>query len=196
MRNAGDAAWNASEGYRFGQNDVLDSVRFAEVDALIDDAQDDIPTFGGIFRGRPKTFAIELTAPDTAGTYETRWSMQQGEAGAFGEELVVSIEVVASTGVAVEEREAAVPTTYALSQNYPNPFNPETQIAFSLPQAGAVRLSVFDVLGRKVAVLVDEPLPAGHHEATFEAAQLPSGVYLYRLEVAGRILTRRMLFVK
>ncbi len=89
-----------------------------------------------------------------------------------------------------------MPTTYALSQNYPNPFNPETQIAFSLPQAGAVRLSVFDVLGRKVAVLVEEPLAAGRHEATFEAAQLPSGVYLYRLEVADRILTRRMLFVK
>ena len=196
VRNAGDAAWSGSEGYRFGQNDALDPVPFAGADALINDTQDDIPAFGGIFRGRPKTFTIELTAPDTPGMYTTHWGMEQDAAGRFGEELEVSIEVVASTGVAVEERETVLPTAFALSQNYPNPFNPETQIAFALPQASAVRLAVFDVLGREVAVLVDEHLPAGHHEAVFEGGDLPSGVYLYRLETANNTFVKTMLLVK
>ncbi len=94
------------------------------------------------------------------------------------------------------ENATTLPDAYALSQNYPNPFNPSTQIRFALPQAGPVRLTVFDVLGREVAVLVDSTLPAGTHEATFDAAQLPSGVYLYQLETGDQRLTRTMLLMK
>ncbi len=91
---------------------------------------------------------------------------------------------------------AEVPTDYLLHQNYPNPFNPATQLRFGLPQTAQVRLTVFDVLGREVAVLVDERLPAGWHEAVFEAGDLPSGVYLYQLEAEGRMLARTMLLLK
>lgn len=98
--------------------------------------------------------------------------------------------------ITATEGTAEVPQAYALAQNYPNPFNPETAIRFDLPQAGAVRLAVYDVLGREVALLVDGYLPAGRHEAVFEAAQLPSGVYVYRMETAGRTFTRTMLLLK
>ena len=113
-----------------------------------------------------------------------------GNGGATSTTFGVSIE----TAVSVEAGEA--PTTFELSSNYPNPFNPATQIRFGLPQAAAVRLAVFDVLGREVAVLVEGRLPAGWHEATFEAADLPSGVYLYQLDAEGQMLSRTMLLMK
>ena len=78
-----------------------------------------------------------------------------------------------------------LPTAYALEPNYPNPFNPTTEIRFALPEAADVRLIVYDALGREVERLVDGPVSAGHQHATFEAANLPSGLYLYRMEATG-----------
>ena len=99
---------------------------------------------------------------------------------------------------AVEGLRAAgeVPTEYALEGNYPNPFNPETVIRFGMPESGAVRLSVYDVLGRRVAVLVDGPLAAGRHEVTFGGGNLSSGLYVYRLEAGSFEAQRTMLLVK
>lgn len=99
------------------------------------------------------------------------------------------------TGVAVED-EAEVPDEAVLHANYPNPFNPQTTIPFALPQAGPVRLVIYDVLGREMVVLMDGTLPAGRHEAVFDATGLPSGVYFYRLQTAGWTRTRTMLLLK
>ncbi len=85
---------------------------------------------------------------------------------------------------------------FRLHQNYPNPFNPATKIGFSLPEAADVRLEVFDVTGRQVALLLNEHKPAGHHDVTFDAGDLSSGVYLYRIQAGGHIETRKMLFMK
>lgn len=79
-------------------------------------------------------------------------------------------------------REAAdVPASFALEQNYPNPFNPSTTVRFQIPNTGRVNLSVFDVLGRRVATILDEHLVAGYYQRTFRASNLASGVYVYRL---------------
>jgi hypothetical protein len=75
----------------------------------------------------------------------------------------------------------AVPSVFALLQNYPNPFNPKTGIRFQVPGVSDVRLSVYDILGREVAVLVNERKAAGTHEVPFDATGLASGVYIYRL---------------
>ena len=80
--------------------------------------------------------------------------------------------------------------------NYPNPFNPQTVVEYVLPEAAQVRLVVYDMLGREVTMLVDGRLPAGRHEAVFEAGELPSGLYVYRLEGGGQTLTRYMLLLK
>jgi hypothetical protein len=99
--------------------------------------------------------------------------------------------------VSVEPKPSEIPEQVSLSQNYPNPFNPSTVISYQLSGNSLVRLEVFDVIGRKVAVLVDgERKSTGAHQVTFEAGNLSSGVYFYRLETAGQTLTQKMLLVK
>lgn len=92
--------------------------------------------------------------------------------------------------------DAAVPGAFALDQNYPNPFNPATTIRYTLPAATHVTMEVFDILGRRVAVLSDGLQPTGTHEVVFDARSLPSGSYLYRLRAGDRTETRMMLLVK
>jgi hypothetical protein len=99
------------------------------------------------------------------------------------------------TKVATEE-EGGLPDGFTLRQNYPNPFNPSTRISYELEQSGSVRLAVFDVLGREVAVLFDGIQASGIHHATFDAGHLPSGPYVYRLEAFGRQQTRTLILSK
>ena len=85
---------------------------------------------------------------------------------------------------------------FSLEQNYPNPFNPATEIRFEIPDGGQVRLTVYDILGREVAVLVNRELAAGMHTARFDATGMPSGIYMYRLESGTLEQTRKMLLLK
>jgi hypothetical protein len=88
------------------------------------------------------------------------------------------------------------PRTFVLEQNYPNPFNPETNITYHLPNPGQVRLSVYNLLGVEVAVLVDEYQSAGNYKIRFNASALQSGVYLYKIKMANQTLTRKMTYLK
>ena len=85
---------------------------------------------------------------------------------------------------------------FALHQNYPNPFNPSTQIRFTLQSSDVARLTVYDLLGREVAVLVNGTMPAGSHSIAFDASNLTSGVYIYKLEAGGHVMTKRMTLLK
>jgi hypothetical protein len=87
---------------------------------------------------------------------------------------------------------ASSPATFALQQNYPNPFNPRTVVSWELPAVSTVTLTVYDVLGQEVQVLVNERMAAGKHSVTFDALRLASGIYFYRLEAsAGNGTTMR-----
>ncbi len=86
--------------------------------------------------------------------------------------------------------------SFRLAQNYPNPFNPTTTIGYDLPSASQVSLKVYDVVGREVATLVNEAQAAGEHTATFNGANLASGIYFYRLQAGNFVQTRKMLLVK
>jgi photosystem II stability/assembly factor-like uncharacterized protein len=97
---------------------------------------------------------------------------------------------------AVDRLAGELPRDYSLQQNYPNPFNPSTTIKFELPKSSMVRLSVFDILGREVSVLVNERRNAGVHEVKFDAAGLASGVYFYRMQAGSYIETKKLLLVR
>jgi photosystem II stability/assembly factor-like uncharacterized protein len=88
------------------------------------------------------------------------------------------------------------PKSFFLSQNYPNPFNPSTTIEYQLPSASAVKLEIFDALGRKITTLVNERQDAGKHQVQFNAAGLASGAYFYKLQAGNNVETRKMLLVK
>ena len=90
----------------------------------------------------------------------------------------------------------SVPTKFALEQNYPNPFNPSTKIKYSIPTSSKVKLIVYDILGRKVAELVNQVQNAGYYEVNFNASNLSSGVYFYRISYSNQFLTKKMLLLK
>jgi glycosidase len=99
------------------------------------------------------------------------------------------------TGVE-EQRGASVPNEISLYQNYPNPFNPKTAIQYSVPITQYVSLKVYDVLGRELAVLVNERKDAGVHEVKFDASRVSSGVYFYRLTAGSFVDTKKMLLLR
>jgi hypothetical protein len=90
-----------------------------------------------------------------------------------------------------------LPESIHLDQNYPNPFNPSTTIRFTLPEASNVSITVFDMLGRSVRTLIDgRAMEAGAHEVAFDANDLASGTYLYRMDAGATTITRQMTLVK
>lgn len=96
----------------------------------------------------------------------------------------------------VERVDNVVPMVYELSQNYPNPFNPTTTIRYSVPNAGKVVLTVFNVLGQEVMTLVNQTQNAGTYKATFDASKIASGMYLYRIEAGSFNAVKKMMLVK
>lgn len=90
----------------------------------------------------------------------------------------------------------STPSLFSLEQNYPNPFNPETIISYTIPSTSRVRLTVHDILGQEVAVLVDEVKQPGVHQAIFNGVNGSSGLYFYTLEAGGNIIIRKMMLLK
>ena len=112
------------------------------------------------------------------------------------DELQPRFTVIVSSEPVSTETPADLPEKLALAQNYPNPFNPATLISYALPEQTHVRLTVYDMLGRTVSVLVDEVQSPGSYRVNWDATEMTSGVYIYRLEAGGQTLTRSMTLVK
>ncbi len=99
-------------------------------------------------------------------------------------------------GSALEKLSNLAPNEYSLDQNFPNPFNPSTKIAYSIKEEGLVTLKVYDVLGKEVATLINENKPEGNYEVDFNASELPSGMYIYKLQSGGFSDVKKMLLTK
>jgi hypothetical protein len=106
--------------------------------------------------------------------------------------LDVSGEAVSIENAGITE----LPEQVELSQNYPNPFNPSTQIAFELPQAMNVSVTVFDMLGREIATLLKGSAKAGYNTVSWNASNVGSGIYYYRLVAGENTITKKMTLVK
>jgi len=98
--------------------------------------------------------------------------------------------------IGIEPVGITIPQNYSLEQNYPNPFNPETLIKFSIPEGNFTSLRIYDILGKEVAVLVNEELAAGSYKITYTAADLPSGIYLYLLSSGSFVEAKKMILIK
>ena len=98
--------------------------------------------------------------------------------------------------VNVEQTSSLIPNKFSLSQNYPNPFNPSTTIEFAVPKQSVVKLTIYNLLGEKVSVLVNKELQAGHYKSVFDASSLPSGVYFYRIDAGSFTQTKKLMLLK
>jgi hypothetical protein len=96
----------------------------------------------------------------------------------------------------VNENKTSLPNQYELKQNYPNPFNPTTIIGWQSPVSSQQTLKIYDVLGSKITTLIDEYKPAGSYEIEFNAVNLPSGIYFYRIQAGSFIETKKMILLK
>ncbi len=136
---------------------------------------------------------IELLATERIAPF--RLNFEDFKASSQSDIIPADFLKIHATVITSSEFEETV-TEYALKQNYPNPFNPSTNIRFALPEQSDVTLVVYNLLGQRVATLVNETRPAGWHEVTFDASRLASGVFIYRLEAEGYVETKSMILVK
>jgi hypothetical protein len=100
------------------------------------------------------------------------------------------------TGIAGETLWEAIPGQFKLLQNYPNPFNPSTTIGYQLQDISEVTIEVFDITGRKVATLVNKKQEPGYYRVRFNASNLASGIYLYRLKTENNVGVKKMVIIK
>ncbi|PIP69109.1 hypothetical protein CO033_00450 [Candidatus Nomurabacteria bacterium CG_4_9_14_0_2_um_filter_32_10] len=113
--------------------------------------------------------------------------------GTVNEGRPISVSISSPTDV--EENET-IPTEFALSQNYPNPFNPSTTINYKIPTNYFVNLKIYDILGNEIAILVNEEKTAGSYSVNFNATNLPSGTYIYKITAGNFIETKKMVLMK
>ena len=116
--------------------------------------------------------------------------------GVFGGSAPGGLRVFRRVQTGIEPIPGGVPLVYALTQNYPNPFNPTTEIQFTVAKAGMTTLKVFDILGREVTTLVNQPMNPGKFRVSFDGKNLSSGTYIYVLTSGDARITKKMMLLK
>jgi hypothetical protein len=187
------ADWTSSLCFNFCFSPTLDSIATSS-------------NFGArpLSAGESRQLSLHVFPRTNTGTGNV--TLRFGDAFNFADSLIIAFTASANP-VGVDEEETNV-TQFKLNQNYPNPFNPTTTIRYSIPsviaKSGAthqsdnllVQLKVFDVLGRKVATLVNRHEATGGHAVKFQAGILPSGIYFYTLSCGGFTSTKKMILMK
>jgi hypothetical protein len=144
----------------------------------------------GMAQNETRAFVWTVWVTDTKDTVQvSTYANTTGYAPIFR-----TINLKKLTPTSIEDNN--LPKEFSLSQNYPNPFNPSTVINFSLPQDAQVKLTMYDMLGREVAVMVNELRSAGTYSISVDGRSMASGIYVYRLEAGNRTFTRKMTLIK
>lgn len=133
------------------------------------------------------------------GTYAAAGTVGQGVIGRATGTYVAAAGFWGDGGTILDVEglaSAQMPVRYGLMQNYPNPFNPRTTIKYDLPKSSMVKLSVYDILGREVSVLVNDMKNAGSYEVKYDASGLSSGFYFYRIQAGDFVQSKRLVVLK
>lgn len=138
----------------------------------------------------------DIWAPDNSAFAEWMENVIPGNTGLSFPALYVDVQTSGLVGGPTSAEDLDMPYIFHLSGNYPNPFNPTTSFTYQIPVDGNVTLSIYNVLGQRVALLVNEVQSAGEYQITFNASQLASGTYLYRLKTNDQTITRSMMLIK
>jgi hypothetical protein len=125
--------------------------------------------------------------------YYTSWKAQSANENS---RIATWLATGKDPGTVSVKSQGGIPSKYELSQNYPNPFNPSTRIDYSIPVSGHVSLKVFNLLGEEVATIFTGNQKAGNYVADFNAQNLTSGVYFYRLQAGNVSITKKLVFTK
>lgn len=140
----------------------------------------------------PKVITFSYTAPSTAGTDTVYATIDRGYSGRWNWTPNKGFRIYTLTGISNNE----IPVKFYLSQNYPNPFNPVTKINYGIAKASNVKVTVFNLLGKEVAVIVNEFQQAGNYFTNFDASDLTTGIYYYRISAGEFTEVRKMTLIK
>lgn len=144
------------------------------------------------FSGSSYTFNFTYTAPSTTGP-QTLYATGCSSKAQWNFATNYTVNVTSATDV---KNDNINPNEFKLYSNYPNPFNPSTKIQFSIPANNYVTLKVYDISGREVASLVNSQMNAGQHVINFDASNLSSGIYYYKLSAGNFTQTNKMILMK
>ncbi|WP_457565302.1 T9SS type A sorting domain-containing protein, partial [Caldithrix abyssi] len=137
---------------------------------------------------------LTLSAPQFAGTVQLTCILSDDSSATTRD--TIEVVVTSPTGLQ-DDLFSQIPKSFELRQNFPNPFNPLTKIRFGLPRAGKISITVYNILGKKVATVFEGDKPAGYHVVTFNGSHLASGIYFYRLTTEdGKAFIRKMVLLK
>ena len=169
-------------------NDGADSqitISAATVEGVLDDL--------GVVEGEGITVNWNVRAIDATDTVAVAsgFDFDTRESNTIYRALILNRGEVTSN-----EELGGLPRTFDLEQNYPNPFNPTTQINYAVPEQSDVRIEVYNVIGRRVATLVNREMAPGNYTVNFDASSLSSGMYFYRLKAGSTLLTKKMTLIK
>lgn len=154
------------------------------------------PTTGDVTEAFTWQFGVPENAAERPRAIDFSPDGTTAYVGTFGASSNVMVQKFVNPNISSVRKEEAIVNNYSLSQNYPNPFNPSTTISFTVKESGFVSLKVYDLLGKEVATLVSQELSNGKYNVDFDASNLASGTYIYRLKTNNVVLTKKMMLVK
>jgi hypothetical protein len=187
LQNNGSAA--AEPVFRISPSYTTDDgVLAGNMDLRVAYSSDNRATWTGI---GPVDHMTDLTNVPTAIASD---SLDPNITVATGTSIFVSL--ASATTTQVVSRDGSLPTQFNLKQNYPNPFNPSTRINYSVKETGLVKLSIYNLLGEVVSLLVNQKQEAGSYDVKFDASNIQSGVYFYKLESGNQVQTKKMMLIK
>ena len=176
---------NGMELYGFSANNIYEPMFFFESTATNSVKLYTNYSMTNVSKGMYKAGSVQPAPLNPATFNEMTWV---GEGGDTYANLTTSVNYFSN--------ESSIPNSFSLEQNYPNPFNPSTTISFSIPTTCFVSLKIFDVLGREVTTLISDTMLKGHHIVTWNAKDIPSGIYVYQMSSPSSIETKKCMLIK